>query len=390
MRALLSIVVLLLAAGAHAVETITFRDRAAPGAAAGERTEVGRYLARDSQGGVLLETLDGGRYIVPGSDVVERSTDDMPFAPLDGEALGAKMQDEMGDGFRVHTTTHYTVVYDTSREYAEWASSLLESLQEALTRYWKKQGLELQAPRFPLGVVIHSSRDDYQRYAKAEIGTTGAVGYYSMRTNRVRMFDLTGSDELRAEAGGGRRGSRRQITRMLSTPVAEPLVATIVHEATHQVAYNTGVMQRYADLPLWFVEGMAVYFEAPNAKSSRGWRGIGKVNYVRLKDFRRNLNGWSRESLTSLIASDDRLRNPRTAADAYADAWALTYYLVKRRGDAYVQYVKTMAAKDPLEGSSSNDRGVSEASRRMSEFVDHFGELDKLERDFLRTMSRLR
>ena len=177
---------------------------------------------------------------------------------------------------------------------------------------------------------------------------------------------------------------------MLSTPVAEPLVATIVHEATHQVAYNTGVMQRYADLPLWFVEGMAVYFEAPNAKSSRGWRGIGKVNYVRLKDFRRNLNGWSRESLTSLIASDDRLRNPRTAADAYADAWALTYYLVKRRGDAYVQYVKTMAAKDPLEGSSSTDRGVSEASRRMSEFVDHFGELDKLERDFLRTMSRLR
>lgn len=375
-----------------AMETLTFREPTFGAAEVNQRTAVGQFLAQDSQGGVLLEADDGGRYIVPGSDVISRESDDREFEPIDGEQLGERMLKELPPGFRIHTTEHYTIAYDTSREYAEWASSLLESLLEALTRYWKKEGLDLEEPRFPLGVVIHRSYDDYKQFARAEIGSTGAVGYYSMRTNRVRMFDLTGSDEVRAEAAGRstRRGSRRQITQMLSTPRAEPLVATIVHEATHQVAFNTGVMQRYADLPLWLVEGMAVYFEAPNAKSTRGWRGIGKVNYVRLKDFKRNLSKWNRSSLTSLIASDERLRNPRTAADAYADAWALNYFLIKRHGDEYVEYVKTMAAKNPLEGPSERLSDKEKASQRLDEFIEHFGELEDLERDFLRTMSRLK
>ena len=44
-------------------------------------------------------------------------------------------------------------------------------------------------------------------------------------------------------------------------------MATIVHEATHQIAFNCGMQQRYADIPLWLCEGMAVYFEAPDLAS---------------------------------------------------------------------------------------------------------------------------
>ncbi|TWT46919.1 hypothetical protein Pla111_20210 [Botrimarina hoheduenensis] len=373
-----------------AVETFVFREQPFGGGAVAARTVVGQVLLSDSTGGVLLDSVDGGRYLISGDDVVSRFADDAPFTPVTAEGLGERLLEELPPGFRVHTTEHYVIAYDTSREYAEWASSLLESLQEALVRYWTRQGLELHAPRFPLGVVIHRSAEDYQRIARAEIGTAGAVGYYSMRTNRVRMFDLTGSDEVRGGARGPRSGSRREITQMLSVPAAEPLVATIVHEATHQVAFNTGVMQRFADLPLWLVEGMAVYFEAPNAGSSRGWRGIGKVNRQRLVSFRRNLPKWNRNSLTSLIGSDLRLRDARTAADAYADAWALNYFLIQRREEQYVAYVKTMADKKPLEGPEANASASEIARDRLAEFVTHFGPLPELEQEFLRTMSRLK
>ena len=50
--------------------------------------------------------------------------------------------------------------------------------------------------------------------AKVDGVGAGAVGYYSMESNRVRMFDLTGSDELRG-AGRLRAGSRREIAAML-------------------------------------------------------------------------------------------------------------------------------------------------------------------------------
>lgn len=385
-----------LAAPACGVEVVTFRDtvyNAEGVAAAGpERTAEGQALRRDSQGGMILEAVDGALYALPASDVLEAASDDRPFAPLTHEQLGERLLAELPAGFRVHTTEHYVVAYDTSREYAEWTSSLLESLLKALVAYWKRQGLELDEPRFPLPIVIHASATAYQVAARQDGVGPSAVGYYSQKSNRVRMFDLTGSDELRALGGGGdpRRGSRRDVQRMLATPAAEPLVATIVHEATHQVAFNTGVMQRFADLPLWLVEGMAVYFEAPDGRSARGWRGVGKVNRRRYETFLANLPKWNDATLPSLVASDKRLRDPRTGGEAYADAWALNYYLIKRKPDAYVAYVKAMSEREPFDrpaDAAATPKAI--AAARLAEFTKHFGDLGELRRDLVETMTRL-
>ena len=59
-------------------------------------------------------------------------------------------------------------------------------------------------------------------------------------------------------------------------------VSTIVHEATHQIAFNSGLHQRLSDCPKWFSEGVAMYCETPDLKSSEGWAGIGAVNRNRL------------------------------------------------------------------------------------------------------------
>lgn len=373
-----------------AMETVTYRMETTPGgpAAAGEQAAVGQVLGKIADGGMILETDEGAMLFLRGAEVISSETDDRPFEPITHEVMGERLLAELPASFRIHETDHYVIAYDTSREYAEWTSSLLERLNKALVAFWRKQGIKLEDPQFPLPIIIHSSSIAYQAASRKDGVGASAVGYYNLRNNRVRMYDITGSDELRAERTNNRSGSRKEISRMLTTVAAEPLVATIVHEATHQVSYNTGLMQRFADLPIWLVEGMAVYFEAPESGSSRGWRGIGKINYRRLATFRRNLPNWNNTSLTSLIATDERIRNPRTGGLAYADAWALNYYLIKRKPKDYVAYVKKLSERKPF--LPATPKGETEAESRIALFEEHFGSVNEVSRDLLKYISRLK
>jgi hypothetical protein len=159
-------------------------------------------------------------------------------------------------------------------------------------------------------------------------------------------------------------------------------VATIVHEATHQIAYNCGLHTRFSDCPLWFAEGIAVFFETPDLSSKRGWRGMGDINRPRLVQFRRYLRSRPDNSLETLVRDAKRFRDPQQAPDAYAEAWALTYFLIRTRPKQYVAYLKLLSTKKPL-----IDEGPE---ARLEEFENAFGKLEALDAEFLRYMSRLR
>jgi len=361
--------------GAQLEEVAVFQD--------GRRDKFrGQVLAEGADGGLLLQADDGLLRILDADRIQSRKQLDAPFEPITPEEMAERLLAEMPGGFRVHTTPHYVVCYNTSRTYAQWTSSLLERLHKAFTNYWQNQGFELQEPEFPLAVLVFADRQTYDTFSREDIpeGAGSIVGYYSLRSNRVNMFDLSGAEAVRTS--GNRRGSLREINQMLSQPEAVPLVATIVHEATHQIAFNCGLQTRYADIPLWLCEGMAVYFEAPDLSSTRGWRGIGRVNYPRLNVFRRNMSQWRDGSLVGLIADDRRFRDPRTAPDAYADAWALNYYLIKYEPKAYVAYLQTLAEKPPL-----SDDGPP---ARLADFRQHFGDPRDVEKQFLKQMSRVK
>jgi Protein of unknown function (DUF1570) len=357
------------------VEEVQFRgDR-------GVQSAAGRVLVEAADGGLLLETSDGVLWAIQGNAIVSRRQTATPFRPLASAELGEKLVAELPPGFRVHTTPHFVICYDTSREFAEWTSSLFERLYKAFTNYWDRKGLELHEPEFPLAAIVFADRAAYAAAAREELGGAAGniVGYYSLQTNRVNMYDLTGVESLRGQ--GNRRGSLREINQMLSQPAAVPLVATIVHEATHQITFNCGLQARFADVPLWQCEGMAMYFEAPDLTSSRGWRGIGRINYPRLETFRRNLPNWQRGSLEQLVADNRRFRDSRAAVAAYADAWALNYFLIKYRSDDYVAYLKSLARKRPL---MQDDRDA-----RLADFERCFGDWHELEEAFLKQMSRI-
>ncbi len=227
-----------------------------------ERVLEGRAIVRAADGGILLETNDGVLWSIERREISSHRQLDQPFKPLTPAALSEKLISEMPAGFKSYSTPHYVICYNTSRTYAQWTGSLLERLYKAFTNYWEGQGLALHDPEFPLPVFVFSSRQMYDQAAHDDLpnGTGTIIGYYSLRSNRINMFDLTGVEAVRASNS---RGSMRELNQILSQPAAVPLVATIVHEATHQIAFNCGLQRRYADIPLWQCEGMAVYFERP-------------------------------------------------------------------------------------------------------------------------------
>ena len=251
-----------------------------------EQTISGQVMVTAEDGGLLLMSADGTLWAIEPDELVGRREDDEAFRPLTRDELSRQLLTELPAGFEAYTTRHYLICHNTSREYAAWCGSLFERLYMAFTNFWTRKGLKLHDPEFPLVAVVFNSRAAYVQYAEGELGKTAEsiVGYYSLRTNRVTMYDLTGIESLRTASD--RRGTTTEINKVLARPEAEQVVATMIHEATHQIAFNSGLQTRFADIPLWVSEGIAVYFETPDLQSAKGWRTIGAVNNSRLDRFR--------------------------------------------------------------------------------------------------------
>jgi hypothetical protein len=346
-------------------------------------TVEGRTLVTAEDGGILLVGRDGTLWNILPKEQVKVTSDDRPFEPLSRAEMSQQLLAELPRGFDVYETANYLIFYNTSRAYAEWSGSLFERLYMAFTNYWTRKGLPLRKPEFPLVAIVFADRGSYSRFAHSELGAASSsiIGYFSLRSNRMTMYDLTGVEQYSRMLD--RRGSAAQINQILARPDAERIVATIVHEATHQIAFNCGLHTRLSDCPLWFSEGVAVYFETPDLNSSKGWRNIGAVNRPRLEQFRSFLKGRPPGSLAKLITADERLRDTKTAPDAYAEAWALTYFLNRQHPKEYLAYLATLSKKKPLIWD--------DPQTRLSEFKAAFGEnLEALDAEFLRFMSKVR
>jgi hypothetical protein len=243
----------------------------------------------------------------------------------------------------------------------------------------------LTDPPGPLVALVFDSKESFSTYARAELGdaTPSIIGYFSLATNRVTTYDLTGADAQREAGGGGRVSNSAHINRLLSRPEAERTVATVIHEATHQLAFNCGLQTRYADIPLWLSEGIAIYFETPDLRSTKGWSGIGGVNRVRLAEFRQFLRSRPPDSLRTLLGTDERFRNTRTAPQAYAEAWAFNYFLLRRYATPYQEYLRRLSQKKPLFYDTPEER--------LAQVREVFGkDLSQLDAEFLRSIAEIR
>ena len=133
----------------------------------------------------------------------------------------------------------------------------------------------------------------------------------------------------------------------------------------------------------WLSEGVAMFFETLSLPSSYRRSGIGEINDSRWNLFRKNMNQNKEKKLEAMLANDDRIRNSRTAVDAYAASWAWTYFLIKWHPEEYTAYMKHLAKKPVLK--------LDDPQTRLADFREHFGEdLRALEDEFLRRMAKVK
>jgi hypothetical protein len=342
----------------------------------------GRLLLTARDGGVMLVARDGVIWTVQPAELVRCTTDHAPFEPLSADAMAREVLAELPKGFSVLQTPHYTICYNTSKEYAQWCGSLFEQLYRAFWNYWTRppRGFTLTEPEFRLTAIVFADRQSYVKYTQVELGEAARsiLGYFHLRTNRMTMCDLTGVEAL--SRYHGRRGSL-SISQLLAQPEAERTVATVVHEATHQIAFNCGLHTRFSDCPRWFSEGVAMYFEVPDLHSAKGWRTIGSVNRLRLGQFQQYARRRPADSLPALLTQDKRFQDAKQGLEAYAEAWALTYFLVRQRPKQYIEYLRTLSAKKPMVWDTPEER--------LAEFTQAFGDLKRLDAEFLRYMGKV-
>lgn len=337
---------------ANAAEVIRFK-----GVGDEVREIVGQSLVTAQDGGRLFQSDDGRIWTIQPEAILSSDTDEKPVVPIDDAEMGRRLLEELPAGFFVYQTTHYVIVHNTNESYVRWVGSLFEQLHRGFFTYWKNLGWELPDTTYPMVALVFANRESYDAYAVADVGEAAraTIGYYNLETNRMTTFNV---------------------------PNVERNIATVIHEATHQLAYNTGLQKRFADNPMWVSEGMAVFFESPDFSNPRGWRSIGKVNSVNLQRFHRYAPRRGAESLTTLLADDTRFRQEASMADAYSEAWALTYFLIRTKKKEYIQFLKKLSEGKPL--------ATRTATERIELFQSTMGvDLATLDKQFLIYMSRV-
>jgi Protein of unknown function (DUF1570) len=338
----------------------------------------GRVVTEAEDGGLLVLGRDGRLWTIDKPQLQSRTDMAEPFRPHTPAAMADLLQQEFGKRFEIVRTKHYVICSSSPKKYAQWCGNLFERLYLGFHNHWKQRGLKLVEPEFPLIALVFASEKEFATFARRDAGEDAATakGYYSIVSNRIVLYDLTADDATPI-------GDASEIDKQVA---AVPYnIATIVHEATHQIAFNSGMHTRLADNPLWLAEGMAMYFETPDLGNKNGWKSAGAVNYERLERFQELLASGRRppDSLETLIASDARLQDAAQMDEAYAESWALTFYLIRYRKKEYVDYLGKLAEKPPLVSDSREER--------LAEFRAAFGDdLKKLDADFLKAIRKLK
>ncbi len=310
---------------------------------------------------VHLLGRDGRLWEFPPDDATDFHRTSSRFRSYSISELRAALLRELGNEFEVSGTGHYLVAHPRGQR-DRWAQRF-EDLYRSFVHYFSVRGLKPTRPPFPLIGVVCKDRHDFRRRTaqRGMAAPTGVLGFYALDSNQIVLYDM--------EAEGDSQHWQRN-------------ASVIIHEAAHQTAFNTGVHNRYAPPPLWVAEGLATMFEAPGLYDSRHYHQRGdRINRGRLQAFRRLVVPHHQPKLPAAMVASDELFRSNPAA-AYAEAWALSFYLAETRPRKYTKYL-AMTAKRPAFVKYTG-------AERTADFTSVFGDdWRMLEARFLRFMAEL-
>lgn len=322
-----------------------------------ERSIEGEPIAWDSEA-VHLLGRDGRLWEFALGDVLGFKETASRFRAYSPSEFRSSLLRELGNGYEVSGTGHYLVAHPRGQR-DRWAERF-EKLYRSFVQFFSVRGFKIEQPMFPLVGIVYKDRKDFRRSAAGDNShAAGIEGYYNLGSNRITIYDMGG---------------------LGNSPDWHRNASVLIHEATHQVAFNTGVHSRYSPPPIWVAEGLAMLFEAPGVHDSHDYPDKSdRVNRDRLRLFRQYVLPRHRPEMIQLMVGSDKLfrLNPTIA---YAEAWAFTFFLSETEPGKYVRYLKLTASRPPFSDYSP--------AERMADFKSVFGDdWRMLEARFLRFMA---
>ncbi len=238
--------------------------------------------------------------------------------------------------FRTIETEHYLGIGDAPDRQILAALDVCEALAKSYQKHFHDRGFAVALPRRKITVVVLAGPKSYAAFLGEDPGQE-VGGHYDLDANRLVTFDFQTS--------------------------ARANTFTLVHEATHQLTFNTGLLDREGDVPVCISEGLAMYAETWLKASPK----LGQVNRRRLNELREGRD-WFPIPLAELLTRDGLFDDPATQHVAYAESWVLVYYLLKNRDWA-------LKLRDYLVAI----RPRRDPANRLADAEAHFGTLSKLE-----------
>jgi hypothetical protein len=268
------------------------------------------------------------------------------FSPYSAREMQDRLEAEFGRRMEVTATGHYLVAHP-ARQAEIWAERF-EQMYHEFVHNFGVRGISTKQPELPLVAIVFTRQEDFLQYAFRDGVrlSTDVLGYYSPKTNRVALFDI----------GAGR------------TTAADwrQNAATVIHEASHQVAFNAGVHNRFAPTPRWLAEGLGTMFEARGVWDPQDYpRQSDRINRGRLAQFKQYAATRHKPVAIQELIASDRLFEQDIAA-AYAESWALTFYLAETQSRAYAEYLKKAADRPAF--------ATYPAAQRLADFIAAFGD----------------
>ena len=337
-------------------------------------TVQGKIIAHNQNLCWLMER-DGNLRQIELRNVTEFRTLSNGFRRMKVSEFRKQLRREYKKPYEIKSTQHYVVCATQGK--AKPYAQLFETIYRTFTVHISARGFRISKPDFPLVAIVFPDFKSFREYSR-KVGVRafpGLKGYYLPTTNRVALYD-DGHEEAAYEFNPLPRRSLHWHARIKGN-----LNETLIHEATHQVAFNVGLHSRIGKSPVWVVEGLALIFEAPGIRNRSHDEPKSRINPYRFLSFKEFVKKRRKQkSLADFIKSDTLFA--RSILDAYAQAWALSFYLIETRPAKYMNYLKTIAKRDPLKPYTPEER--------LSDFTNIFGDdLDMFETALLRYTDRL-
>lgn len=259
--------------------------------------------------------------------------------------------------FRVTRSDHFLATGDAPDAYLKEALELCERVARDCHDHFLAHGFQVAHPPTRLVVIVLASDASFAKFLETQ-REAAVGGVYDPATNWLTTFDY------------------RSVQAALNPRAARANTVALVHEVTHQWSFNSGLLDRSADVPVAISEGLAMYVEErpPTGKVVPGAINRGRVDGLRLG--LKQKAEWT--PLTRLLTDDTVAGGQGTAAAqqlAYAQDWLLVYHLMRKpqvpQTRAYLNRLKTRR----------------DATERLRDATEALGDLEKLDKD-LRELAR--